>query len=343
MIGMRTNTSWLAAALLLSGCGLGADAAGLGTGDVATESAGVVPANRSASPGTSAASPTPSTTPSASASSTPKASASPAKLELPRGGTSVFPRYRLVGYAGLTGSPPLGRLGIGRLGDRVDELEKRAESYAQGREALPVLEIIATIVQADAGADGKYRVRSSDADIRRYLKEARAHQALLLLNIQPGRAEFLEEVKAYDKWLAEPDVGVALDPEWAMDADQIPGGAFGHTTGAEIDSVAAHLSRIVAKHDLPEKVLVYHQLAPQIVRKESQLKKHKGVVLIKSVDGIGSQAAKINTYRQVNKTTPKFVHPGFKLFLEEDAREGRLMTPKQVLAIKPKPDYIMYE
>jgi hypothetical protein len=61
------------------------------------------------------------------------------------------------------------------------------------------------------------------------------------------------------------------------------------------------------------------------------------------VDGIGTRQQKLHTYRRVNASTPKFVHPGFKLFLEEDSRSGSLMTPRQVLMIKPKPDYIMYE
>jgi hypothetical protein len=47
----------------------------------------------------------------------------------------------------------------------------------------------------------------------------------------------------------------------------------------------------------------------------------------------------------VNKTTPKHVHAGFKLFFTEDRRgpAGRLMKPREVLALKPQPEYVMYE
>jgi hypothetical protein len=66
--------------------------------------------------------------------------------------------------------------------------------------------------------------------------------------------------------------------------------------------------------------------------------------LIKSVDGLGPPGPKITTYRAVNKTTPKFVHAGFKLFFTEDtAGGGRLMSPQEVLALKPRPEYVMYE
>jgi hypothetical protein len=296
----------------------------------------------SSTPAAGSASPTPGTTASPSAEA-PTPSPSPAALELPRGGRTVFPRYRLVGYSGLTGAPTLGRLGTGPLDQRVREMERRARPYRAGREILPVLEVIATIVQPGPGRDGAYRTRMSDDEIATYLKAARKGDALLLLNIQPGRSDFLKEAKAYRRWLDEPDVGLALDPEWAMGPGQVPGRVFGRTTGKELDGVARYLAKVVADGDLPEKVLVYHQLAPSIVRQESGLREHRGVALVKSVDGIGVPAAKIETYRLVNKTTPDHVHPGFKLFYTEDAEAGPLMAPEEVLALKPRPEYVLYE
>jgi hypothetical protein len=263
---------------------------------------------------------------------------------LPRGGREVFPRYRLVGYAGVTGAATLGRLGTGPLNQRVAEIERSAQPYAAGRKILPVVEVIATVVQASSGRDGKHRVRLTDAQIATYHKAARKHRAVMLLNLQPGRSEFIVEAKAFEKWLKEPDVGLALDPEWAMDPGQRPGGAYGYTTGAELNEVARYLATLVKRHDLPEKVMVYHQVARSVVRQESGLKEHEGVVVIKSVDGLGPPEPKINTYRVVNKTTPTFVHAGFKLFFTEDrAHGGRLMSPREVLALKPRPDYVMYE
>ena len=113
-----------------------------------------------------------------------------APAELPRGGRELFPRYRLVGYSGGPASAAFGRLGIGDLDERVAELEKRAQPYAAGgRQVQPVLELIATVANSSAGSDGMYRTRASDATVRRYLRAARRHKALLLLGIQPGRAD----------------------------------------------------------------------------------------------------------------------------------------------------------
>jgi hypothetical protein len=331
----RQTVGPLLLVLACTACGLGEDP--LGAPNVGSASSqptvGQMPAP------TIPASPTPPGIPASEPST-----AQTAQKTLPRGGREVFPRYRLVGYAGVSGASTLGRLGTGPLDQRVKEIERRAKPYAAGREILPIVEVIATVVQASPGRDGKYRVRLSDAQIARYHKAARKHRAVMLLNLQPGRSEFITEAKAFEKWLKEPDVGVALDPEWAMDRGQRPGGVYGHTTGAEIDEVARYLADLVKRYDLPEKVMVYHQVARSVVRRESGLKAHDGVVMIKSVDGLGHPGPKKNTYRVVNKSTPKFVHAGFKLFFTEDRRNGgRLMTPKEVLALKPRPEYVMYE
>lgn len=295
-------------------------------------------------PGGTAPSPTasvPSTVaPPPAATPTP----TPAALTLPRGGRTVFPTHRLVGYAGRTGSPTLGRLGTGRLDQRVEEMIERAEPYAaDGRTILPVMEVIATVVQGSPGRDGMYRTRMPDRQVAAYLRAARRHRAVLLLAIQPGRSEFRTEVEAYERWLREPDVGVALDPEWAMDRDDVPGRTFGHTTGRELDGVSRYLSGLTTQHGLPEKIMVFHELAPQIVTDEGGLKPHRGVAVVKSVDGIGVPAAKVDTYRRVYADSPDFVRPGFKLFYDEDRETGPLMKPAEVLRLRPRPEYVLYE
>lgn len=277
------------------------------------------------------------------ATSSPAPAAPAALPQLPRGGRTLLPRYRLVGYAGSPGSPALGRLGVGRLSDRTAELVRLSRAYADGRQPMPVLELIATVVQSSPGRDGMYRTRVPDAVIAEHLAAARRIRGLLLLDIQPGRASFLAEVKAYSRWLAQPDVGLALDPEWAMGPGQVPMHVFGHTTGRDIDAVSAYIAAIVAAHRLPQKALVFHQLAPAIVTGESQIRRRPGVVVIKSVDGIGTRAMKTETWDRLTQRLPPTEQTGFKLFYDEDRRQGPLMTPSQVLALRPQPAYVLYE
>ncbi|MDO5533433.1 MAG: hypothetical protein Q4F65_02125 [Propionibacteriaceae bacterium] len=262
---------------------------------------------------------------------------------LPRGGQTIFPEYRLFGYSGYPGAAALGRLGTGDIDERMVEIEQVGEDFRHDRKLLPVMELIAVTVHGEPGSDGMYRTRVSDEIIQSWLDTAREHKGLLLLNIQPGRAKFIDEVRHLEKWLVEPDVGLALDPEWAVGADETPGKVFGKTSGPELDEVARYVAGLVAEHNLPEKVVLYHQLHADIVADEDQLVPHEGVVLIKSVDGIGTSVAKTGLYNRLVSATPDHVHLGFKLFYEEDARHGPLMSPDEVMGLDPQPEYILYE
>jgi hypothetical protein len=263
--------------------------------------------------------------------------------ELPRGGRKLFPDYRLVGFCGTPGAPELGAL-QGNFPKETKALEAKAAPYAQGRPLLPVFELIAVVVQSGAGRDGKYRRRVDDSIVDEYLRAARKSKALLLLNIQPGQSDFLTEVKTFESYLREPDVGVALDPEWAMKPKQVPGRFYGQTDGETINDVAAYLSSLVVAGDLPEKALVFHQVNRGVLKDEIELKPLPGVAFIKSVDGLGPVHSKIETYDYLMTTIRHGIHPGFKLFFDEDSRGGnRLMTAKEVLALSPQPEYVMYE
>jgi hypothetical protein len=272
---------------------------------------------------------------------TPEVSSAP-QGELPRGGRQIFPKYQLVGYVGLPGSPALGPLDKD-LEAKAATLETLATQYANGRTPQPVMELIAVVANGHAGKDRMYRSRLTDDKIQNYLAVARRHRMLLLLDIQPGRADILTEIKQQEHWLKEPDIGLAFDPEWAVGPGQVPGRVFGRTSGAQLDQIAAYLSGLVQANDLPEKLFVFHQLSSRIVSNEKALRQHPGVVTIKSVDGIGNRSDKESTWRKLTPQPAAGVHAGFKLFYKEDTRHGPLMTPQQVMALKPRPELVIYE
>ncbi|WP_410671469.1 hypothetical protein [Amycolatopsis sp. cmx-4-68] len=249
----------------------------------------------------------------------------------------------LVGFCGAPGSKAMGRM-TGDLAAASRDLQQQIRAFPAGRPITPVVELIATTVHRSPGEDGMYRSRCSDETVRDYLDAARALKGLLLLNIQPGRADFLPEVQAYERWLTEPDVGVALDPEWAVEPGVVPGKKFGRTTGAELDGVAQYLGRLAETRRLPAKVMVYHQVAASIVRDEAELRPHPGVSVVKVVDGIGSATDKKATWKTLMKTKPEHARAGFKLFFDEDTRhDAALMKPAEVLALSPVPAYVVYE
>jgi hypothetical protein len=263
-----------------------------------------------------------------------------APQELPRGGRSILPKWRVVAFYGAPQDPQLGALGVGTPAQAARRLERQARPYRRpGRRVLPALELISTIAANAPGAGGEYANRQPPRVIDRYLAAARRHRALLLLDVQPGRADFPGEVRSLRRWLEQPDVGLALDPEWSVGPGEVPGQVLGSTDAATINEISAYLSRIVREVDLPQKLLVVHRFTHDMIRDEEQLERHPGVALAINVDGFGDRPIKIAKYREF--TRPRRREPnGFKLFYEEDTN---LMSPRQVLRLRPAPDLVVYE
>jgi len=125
---------------------------------------------------------------------------------------------------------------------------------------------------------------------------------------------------------------------------QSPGQFYGQATADSINAVVGYLSTLVADADLPEKALVYHEVNDYVVKGELAISPQPGVAVIKSVDGLGPKGAKLNTYHFLMRTTAPGVHAGFKLFFDEDRQNGAsLMSPDEVMALVPRPEYVMYE
>jgi hypothetical protein len=263
----------------------------------------------------------------------------PKPVELPLGGREIFPRYRVVAFYGAPQSRALGALGIGSPDQAVRRLAKQAEPYAKKtRPVMLALELLADVANRDPGMDGLYRTRQPASVIRRYLAAARRAKALLVLDIQPGHADFLTETRHLDRWLREPDVGLALDPEWHTPA-AVPGTRIGSVQADDVNAVARHVAAIVRKHNLPEKLFVVHQFTPNMIAGKERVQQPPGLAMTMNVDGFGDRPNKISKYHQFTHDGTKF-HRGYKLFYEEDTN---LMTPGSVLELQPRPDFVVYE
>jgi hypothetical protein len=275
--------------------------------------------------------------PAARAASKPK----PAALaQLPRGGRSLLPDRRIVAFYGAPQDAELGELGIGTPARAAARLERQARPYARGgKPVLPALELIAVVAAADAGEGGRYSTRLSDDVIRRYMEAARRAKALLVLDIQPGRSDFFTEVVRLQKWLEQPDVGLALDPEWRTGRHEIPGKVIGSVSAREVNAVSAWLSDLVVRDKLPEKLFLLHQFTADMID-DTALLQRRGLAMVLNADGFGGQEIKKAKYRSFTTSPRPFFHHGFKLFYHEDLD---LMTPREVLRLRPPPDVVIYE
>ena len=280
------------------------------------------------------------TTPSPPPSGSPSPGPLPQRpSSLPLGGRSIFPRYRVVAFYGSVGGPALGVLGKGTPERAARAIERVAASYAAfGRPVQPAMELIATVAQGAPGPDGTFSRRIADADIDRYLAVARRHRMLLLLDVQPGRADFLSQVRSLAPYLRQPDVGIALDPEWTLTPTQRPLRQIGSSRAAPVNAVSAYVAALVARFRLPQKLFVVHQFQVRMLPDREAILARPGLAMVFHVDGQGPVADKRRTYA-VLRARARF-HLGFKLFYVKDPV---LMTPAQAMALRPRPELVTYQ
>ena len=274
-------------------------------------------------------------------------SAAPVTPPAPRGGTggiggtfggALFPDSRVVS---LYGAPQMGQtvLGMNTVTEAGRRLAAQAEPYAElgTRPVVGEFDLVSVFATAGGGPDGRYRTRQSDEIIALYLATARKIGARLMLDIQPGRATLGNELRALADWAAEPDIDIAIDPEWAVGRRGVPGRTPGKVTSAQVNSFSRRLSAIVRENDLPPKVLVIHQFRRGSIRGRTKIKQRRGVQVLLNFDGIGGPAPKETGYASL--AAPK-LFDGFSLFYQ---RDRPLMKPSAVLGLDPEPDFLLYQ
>ncbi|GAA3921974.1 hypothetical protein [Actinoplanes auranticolor] len=281
----------------------------------------------------------PSAASTAGAATTPGAPpAARAPAQLPQGGTKIFPAYRVVAYYGTAGNSTLGVLGEGSPDKMLPKLRAAAKPFAGGRKVQIAYELIASVAQAAPGADGDYSRMIPLSRIQQYVDHARRHKALVVLDLQPGRGDFLPQARQLERFLVQPHVGLALDPEWRMPKGKVPGKAIGRVSAAEVNRVSAYLSGLVAAHKLPEKLFVLHQFRASMLPDVAGITERPGLALVQHVDGFGTRAEKDATWNRLRR--PQQFHLGYKLFYDEDVKRYRAAD---VLRFKPVPELVSFQ
>ena len=276
---------------------------------------------------------------------TPAPRATPtARAGLPGGGTTILGGKLYVALYGHPSGPALGLLGEQGTAATI----RRAKAYAAKyrphtkRTVVPALEVIATIASASAGADGDYSRETSVRTLRPLVDAARAAGVYVVLDLQPGRTDFLTQAKRYRSLLLEPHVGLALDPEWRLKPKQRHLRQVGSVSSSEINKVSAWLSELTATAGLPQKMLLLHQFQLSMIRDRGTLvTNHPQLAFVIQMDGQGSQPAKQDTWRALRANAPKAIRFGWKNFIDED---HPMLTPKQTMRqVKPTPVWVSYQ
>ncbi len=308
----------VAAVAVLAGCGGGHSAAP----PTVRSSSSTSSATASSTATSAAPTPTPVSTPSE-----------------PGGSARLLPGNRIVAFYGAAGTPALGVLGTASAAAIWPRLAQQAAAYrTAGAPVIPAYELIADVIQGSPGTDGDYEVQEPGSVLTSYLQAAHAHHALLILDIQPGRTSFLPLAERLAPYLADPDVGLALDPEWRLTPGQVPDQQIGTVSATEVNRTSAWLAAFTAAHHLPQKLLLIHQFTTDEIVGKAGVVPRAQLATVFNMDGFGSRAAKLSKYRFLAQDLRFGL--GLKLFYKQDVD---IYSPPEALAIRPAPVVIDYE
>jgi hypothetical protein len=262
---------------------------------------------------------------------------------------SLLPARRIVAFYG---NPLSKKMGV--LGElpRDQMLAKFDSIIAQWRAAdpatpvQPALHLIVSVAQGQPGKDGMYRQRSDTGLIEKVYGWARSKNAITILDIQAGKSTIDSELPRLIPFLSRPDVHLGLDPEFYMHYNRegrVPGTKIGTMDAKDVNYAIDQLAALVTKYHLPPKVLVVHRFTTNMLQHANQIKLDPRVQVVINMDGWGQPWLKFDTYAKCEAAEP-VEYTGFKLFFHNDTRKGDpILSPREVLALRPRPIYIQYQ
>lgn len=269
----------------------------------------------------------------------------PVKNEYPLPG-AIFPFKRIVAFYGNLYSKQMGILGELPQAEMLKKLQQEVDAWQKADtmiEVQPALHYIAVTAQQSPGKGGKYRLRMPFHQIDSVLKMAEKINAIVFIDIQVGLSTLQQEVPELEQYLKMPNVHLGIDPEFSMKGGQAPGKVVGSFDAADINYTTEYLAKLVKENNITPKLLVIHRFTKGMVTNYQQIKIRPEIQIVMDMDGWGHPPLKYSTYKQfIYKEPVEFA--GFKLFYKNDIKNnGRLLTPQEILTLKPQPVYIQYQ
>jgi len=270
----------------------------------------------------------------------------PVKMPAPLPG-AIFPSRRVVAYYGNPLSKKMGVLGEYPKEQMLSMLDREVARWTKAdpsRPVVPALHLIVTVAQGAPGKNGLYRLWMRDSLVNEVHSWARSRKALFFVDVQVGKSSVQAELPRLRPFLENPDVHLALDPEFAMaTSGVVPGRKIGTLDAADINWAVDFLDEIARSKNLPPKILIVHRFTRKMVTNASKIRFTPHVQVVMDMDGWGPPWLKFDSYHDYVKAEP-VQFTGFKLFYHNDTKAGNpLLTPAEVLRLNPRPLYIQYQ
>ncbi len=262
---------------------------------------------------------------------------------------SILPAKRIVAFYG---NPLSKRMGV--LGEyapdtmlaKLDTVVRAWEAADPTTPVQPALHLIAVVAQGSAGRDGMWRARMDSAMIEKVYGWAKQRNAILFLDVQVGKSTMQRELPPLMKFLERPDVHLGMDAEFSMHyaaEGSAPSRRIGQFDASDVNWVSEQLRQLVDEKKLPPKVLVVHRWTKAMISHANQITIDPRVQIVMHMDGWGPPWMKFESYRDYIDLEP-VEYTGFKLFFHNDTKRGDLLlTPAELLWLRPRPLYIQYQ
>lgn len=255
---------------------------------------------------------------------------------------SLFEQNQLVTYYGTPLAPGLGVLGTMPPAEAAQRLKDHAQLYDDlngDRGVIPAMDLIYGIVQSEPTANGLYMSYLSDDRVNEYIRLAEEYDLQLILDLQIGRSTVAAEIQKVERFLLNPRVHVAIDPEYAVGPNGYPILTPGVISGHDINGAQLYLQELTEKYNLPPKMLVVHQFMDGTIIQGEVTANLPNVDVVLNMDAFGDYPEKVKKYRRY-MARPYAERRSFNIFLKQDNPVG---TEQDVLELDPMPDMVMYQ
>ena len=260
---------------------------------------------------------------------------------------AILPYKRIIAYYGNMYSTKMGALGEYAPKEMWSMLKDEVAAWQAADPETPVIPAVHYIAATAQGTPMKgntYNMRMPHHQIDSALTIAKMEDAIMFLDIQVGHSTVLDETAALEKYLKMPHVHLGIDPEFSMKDGSVPGKRIGTFDAEDINIVTDYLAQLVRDNNLPPKILIVHRFTQGMVTNYKNIKIRPEVQIVMDMDGWGAPQLKHSTYeRYIRKEPVQFT--GFKIFYKNDLKRPphRLLTPEEVMKLKPRPIYIQYQ
>jgi hypothetical protein len=262
---------------------------------------------------------------------------------------ALLPKNRIVAYYGNPHSKKMGVIGeypeqqMLAMWDKTVAAWKAADPKTP---VIPAIHLVTVVAQGAPGSDGMWRRWEDSSMIERTYKWAKSRNGILFLDIQASHSTLQKELPRLLPWLARPDVHLGVDPEFYMHYDKEgvrPSAKIGTMMAADVNYVIRTLDQLVADKKIPPKILVVHRFTKRMVPDAENIKPTSRVQVVMHMDGWGPPWLKFDSYRDYVVSHP-VQYTGFKLFYHNDTKKGdALLTPGELLQLRPSLSYIQYQ